>query len=112
MLPINNAPVSGAQDHNAPLVGLRVKLRPCPACGCIIRHINSKAMTCDSCGRKRGRLDADTQRFLRDFIAIFGRPTAHIEIRPPQAVSTETSPQPSGAGADDVINAPEKAIRK
>jgi len=107
----NTAPEIGAQDDNAPLVGLRVKMRPCAACGCIIAHINSKAMTCDSCGRKRGRLDSETQRFLRDFIAIFGRPTAPIEIRPPQAV-TETSPQPSGAGADDVINAPEKAIRK
>jgi hypothetical protein len=93
MHPVNTAPEIGAQDHNAPLVGLRVKLRPCPACGCIIAHINSKAMTCDSCGRKRGRLDADTQRFLRDFIGIFGRPTAPIEIR-------ATSSLPSGAGVE------------
>jgi len=96
-----------------PLLGLRVRLRPCPACALIIATVvNGNAMTCDSCGRRRGRLDSETQRFLRDFIAIFGRPTAPIQIRPPQAVTTETSPQPSGAGADDVINAPEKAIRK
>ena len=109
MRSVNSAPDTGAQNHTAPLIGLRVKLRPCPACGCIIAHINTHAMTCDSCGRKRGRLDHDTQRFLRDFIAVFGRPTAPIEIRPPQG-GTETSPQPSDAGADDVINASEKAV--
>jgi hypothetical protein len=111
---VNNAPVSGAQDHNAPLVGLRVRLRPCAGvCGCVIATVvTGAAVACASCGRRRARLDSETQRFLRDFVAIFGRPTAPIEIRPPQAVSTETSPQPSGAGADDVINAPEKAIRK
>ena len=94
MHPVNKAPVSGAQDHNAPLAGLRVRLRPCVACGLVIATVvNGNVMTCDSCGRKRGRLDADTQRFLRDFIAVFGRPTAPIEIR-------TTSPQPSGAGAE------------
>jgi hypothetical protein len=114
MLPVNNAPDIGVQDDNAPLVGLRVKTRPCAgACGCVIAHITpGAAVACASCGRRRARLDAETQRFLRDFVAIFGRPASPIEIRPPQAVSTETSPQPSGAGADDVINAPEKAIRK
>jgi hypothetical protein len=78
--------------------GLRVKLRPCRNCGCISATIvKDEAITCDSCSRTRGRLDSETQRFLRDFIAIFGRPTSPIEIK-------QTSPRPSGAGAADVIN--------
>jgi len=84
---------------------LRVKLRPCRNCGCISAHITKgEGITCDSCGGERGRLDADTQRFLRDFIAIFGRPTSPIEIK--QSNYTETSLQPSGAGAETSPLAP------
>ena len=86
----------------APIIGLRVKLRPCHACGCISAHITKgEGITCDSCGGERGRLSHETQRFLGDFTAIFGRPTSPIEIR--QSNFTKTSPQPTGAGADDVI---------
>ena len=54
-----------------PILGLRVRLRPCPACGLIIATVvNGNAMTCDSCGRKRGRLDSETQRCPRSHPAL------------------------------------------
>jgi hypothetical protein len=78
----DNAPNTEAQD----LTGLRVRLRPCRACGCISAAIiKNNAIACESCGRKRGKVDDDVQRFLRDLIAHFGRPTAPIEIRPPSS---------------------------
>jgi hypothetical protein len=81
------------------LVDLRVRLLPCRACGCVSATIAQRnVIRCDCCQRKRGRVGPDTQRFLNDFIALFGRPTAPIEIRQ----STETSPQLSGAAAEDV----------
>ena|SRR5262249_33257328 len=84
-------------------IGMRVKLRPCRSCGCISAHIvkgeGITPLACDSCGIERGHLDHETQRFLRDFIAIFGRPTSPIEIK-------QTSLQPSGAGAETSPLAP------
>jgi hypothetical protein len=100
---LNNAPDTGAQDNTA-LIGLRVKLRPCGRCQCISAHIGDGALlTCDSCTRTRGRLDHETRRFLIDFIAIFGRPTAPIEIR-----DSQTSLQPTGAGAETSFNRAER----
>jgi hypothetical protein len=65
------------------IVGLRVRLRPCRACACISATIvEGNVMACDSCRRKRGRLDGEVLRFLRDLVTHFGRPTAPIEIRP------------------------------
>jgi hypothetical protein len=92
MNPQNNVPDTGIQD-------LRVRLRPCPGCRCITGSIDAdNAVACDCCRLRRLDLDQPTQRFLHNFISIFGRPIDPIRI--------STSPQPSGAGADDVIPAP------
>jgi hypothetical protein len=47
----------------------------------------------------RARIDQETQRFLCDFVTIFGRPTSPIEIR-------QTSLLPTGAGAEASSIAP------
>jgi hypothetical protein len=92
---LHNAPATGVQDTAATIVGLRVKMPPCRACACITATVAERnVIVCDCCARKRDRLDRETQRFLRDLVAIFGRPTAPIEIRP------QTSPQPTGAGVE------------
>jgi hypothetical protein len=90
------APDTGAQG----LTGLRVKLRPCRRCQCLTGSIaEDNTVACDSCGGTRHRLDHETQRFLCDFVAIFGRPTSPIEIR-------KTSLLPSGAVAETSSIAP------
>ena len=64
------------------IIGLRVRMLPCRACACMSATIiKGLVMACDSCGRKRGRIDGEVQRFLRDLVTIFGRPTSPIEIR-------------------------------
>jgi hypothetical protein len=84
------------------MIGLRVKFQPCRKCQCVIGHIaEDNAVVCDCCGTARLRLDHETQRFLSDFIAIFGRPIAPIEIR-------KTSLLPSGAVAETTSIAPTK----
>jgi hypothetical protein len=86
------------------LIDLRVKMLPCRACGCITGRIAARqAVVCESCARKRLRLDRETVRFLTDFIEVFGRPTSPIEIR-----KSETSLQPSGAGAETDSIAPNR----
>jgi hypothetical protein len=90
---LDTAPDTGAQ-------GLRVKLHPCRRCQCVTGHIaEDNAVVCDCYGTARLRLDHETQRFLYDFIAIFGRPTSPIEIR-------KTSLLPTGAGAETPSIAP------
>jgi hypothetical protein len=82
------------------LTGLRVRLRPCRKCQCVTARISEDVLlVCECCGANRGDLDLETQKFLRDFIAIFGRPTAFIEI-------PESSLLPSGAGAETESIAP------
>jgi hypothetical protein len=85
------------------------------------RVVNERgAMACESCKRKRG-LDDETQQFLQEIILRFDQPTSPIVIKTSDtdywtglplsfaqmlAVKidpfNDTSPQPSGAGADDV----------
>jgi hypothetical protein len=82
------------------LTGLRVRLQPCRKCQCVTAHISEDVLlVCECCGANRGDLDLETQKFLRDFVAIFGPPTALIEIREPSLL-------PSGAGAETEIIAP------
>jgi hypothetical protein len=102
---ISNFNAARKCDEFSAVIGLRVKLRPCRKCGCISAHIaKDEGITCDSCGGERGRLSRETQRFLGDSIAIFGRPTSPIEIK--QSNYTETSLQPPGAGAETSSPAP------
>jgi hypothetical protein len=97
------APDTGAQDTR---IGLRVKLRPCRRCQCVTGRITQDyTVACDSCGGNRLRLDHETLRFLRDFIAIFGRPIAPIEIR------TKPSLPPPGAGAATASNSADRGLK-
>jgi hypothetical protein len=99
---LHNAPVADVQDTSATITGLCIRMLPCRACGCVSATIgNRNVIVCDCCQRKRGRLDGVARRFLRDLVAMFGRPTAPIEIR-------QTSPQPSGAGVETSSSAPNK----
>jgi hypothetical protein len=88
-----------------PVMGLRAKLSPCPACGCVTARFVQAALVkrplrCERCNLPRGELTYGTQRFIRDFIKFFGRPTSPIEIReqllrPPGASAATSSPAPT-----------------
>jgi hypothetical protein len=87
------------------VMGLRAKLSPCPACGCITARVVQavlvkRTLRCERCNLLRGELTYAAQRFIRDFIKFFGRPTSPIEIRepllrPPGAGAATSSPAPT-----------------
>ena len=82
------------------LAGLLIKLHPCRTCGCDIAHIIEgldAQFCCEQCDRVRGHLTDHTQDFLCQAIKLWGRPSAPLLIR--RSNFTETSSQPSGAGA-------------
>jgi hypothetical protein len=97
-----------ASKISDPMVGLRIKLRPC-RCGCdAARIIKGQWLNvpfcCEGCGMERGRLSYATITFIRRTIELWGRPTSPIELRSGNYIAT--SSQPSGAGAETSSHAP------
>jgi hypothetical protein len=85
-----------------PFVGLQIKLDdPCRCHSYIARVVKGEWLNtpfcCEGCGRERGRLSYATLTFLRRVVEAFGRPAEPIKLKHGNYI--ETSPQPSGAGA-------------
>jgi hypothetical protein len=84
-----------------PIIGLRIKLRPC-RCGCDIARVVkgewlNVPFACEGCGMERGRLSYATITFIRRTAELWGRPTSPIELRRGNYI--DTSLPSSGADA-------------
>jgi hypothetical protein len=87
-----------------PIIGLRVKLQSPCRCRCDTARIVRgewlmSPLACEGCG-----MSYATITFIRRAIELWGRPTSPIKLNHGNYI--ETSPQPSGAGAETSSHAP------